>query len=330
MPRRRPRDFGGPVGYDPRAMRSAFFGTPAIAVPAFHALRETTDLRAIVCQPDRPAGRGLKLTPPAVKQAAIDAGLGDLVHQPVKVKTGNLDQWLKEREIEVAVVLAYGRILPRAVLSAPRLGCLNLHASLLPKYRGAAPINWAIVNGETETGICLMQMDEGLDTGPVFVERRIAIGEEETAGELAERIAVIAALVVREDLPKALAGELAAKPQDEALATHAPLIEREHCHIQWNQPARAIVDRVRGMAPRPGAFTELRGQRFKLTRVRLAKGHLHSEEIGSVSLGAVNELRVRAADGFVEIVRGQLEGRRELDGRDLVNGRAIAAGDVLG
>lgn len=318
------------MGYDPRAMRSAFFGTPAIAVPAFHALRETTDLRAIVCQPDRPAGRGLKLTPPPVKQAAIDVGLGDLVHQPVKVKTGNLDEWLKEREIEVAIVLAYGRILPVAVLSAPRLGCLNLHASLLPKYRGAAPINWAIVHGETETGICLMQMDEGLDTGPVYVERRISIGPEETAGELAERMSMLAAVVVREDLPRVLRGELQATPQDPALATHAPPIEKEHCRIQWNQPVESIVNLVRGMAPRPGTFTELRGQRFKIARARPAKGHLHEEAIGSVSLGAVNELRVRAADGFVEIVRGQLEGRRELDGRDLVNGRAIFPGDVLG
>lgn len=329
MPWPSPRDFVGPVGYDPRVMRSAFFGTPAIAVPAFHALRETTDLRAIVCQPDRPSGRGLKLTPPAVKQAAIEAGLGDLVHQPVKVKTGNLDEWLKEREIDVAIVLAYGRILPKAVLSAPRLGCLNLHASLLPKYRGAAPINWAIVHGETETGICLMQMDEGLDTGPVFVARKIPIGEEETAGELAERMAELAAVVVREDLPRVLGGELSAKAQDPGLATHAPPIEKEHCRIQWNREVKSIVNLVRGMAPRPGAFTLLGGKRFKISRARPAKGHLHDEAIGSVSLGAVNELRVRASDGFVEIVRAQLEGRRELDGRDLVNGRAIAPGDVF-
>jgi methionyl-tRNA formyltransferase len=325
-----PRDFGRPLGYDPRAMRTAFFGTPAIAVPAFHAVRETTDLRAVVCQPDRPAGRGLKLTPPAVKQAAIEAGLGDLVHQPVKVKTGNLDEWLREREIDVAIVLAYGRILPAAVLSAPRLGCLNLHASLLPKYRGAAPINWAIVHGETETGVALMQMDEGLDTGPVFVERRIPIGPEETAGELAERIAELAAVVVREDLPRVLAGEIESKAQDAALATHAPLIEKEHCRVQWNQPVANIVDLVRGMSPRPGAFTELNGQRLKLARVRPAKGVIGTEPPGTVSLGAVNEVRVRAADGFVELVRAQLEGRRELDGRDLVNGRALAVGDVLG
>jgi methionyl-tRNA formyltransferase len=311
-------------------MRSAFFGTPALAVPAFRAVCETTEVRAIVCQPDRPAGRGLRLTAPPVKQAAIEAGLGDLVHQPVKVKTGNLDEFLREREIEIAIVLAYGRILPPAVLEAPRLGCVNLHASLLPRYRGAAPINWVIVRGETETGISLMQMDEGLDTGPVFVERKIAIGPEETAGELGERIAELAAIVVREELPRVISGELTAQPQDASRATHAPPIQREHCQIDWSQSARTIVDLVRGMAPRPGAFTQLRGQRVKVARVSVAKGQTRDEALGSISLGARNEPRVRVGDGFVELVRAQLEGRRELDGKDLLNGRAIAVGDVLG
>src|SRR5262245_61527634 len=173
-------------------MRTVFFGTPELAVPAFRALAETTEVVGVVCQPDRPAGRGLRLTEPAVKRAARELGID--VHQPVKVKTGNLHDWLGERRVDVAVVLAYGRMLPKAVLDVPGRGCMNLHASLLPRYRGAAPINWAIARGERETGVSLMQMDEGMDTGPVFTMRSIEIGPEETAGELAARIAELSAL----------------------------------------------------------------------------------------------------------------------------------------
>ncbi len=311
-------------------MRSAFFGTPALSIPALRALVETTDVVGIVCQPDRPAGRGMKLAPPAIKQAAMEMGLLELVHQPVKVKTGNLHEWLSERRVEVAVVLAYGRILPPPVLAAPRFGCINLHASLLPKYRGAAPINWAIVNGETSTGIALMQMNAGLDTGPVFIERSLDIGPEETAGELADRIADLAAVVVREDLPRVLGGELSAVAQDDALASYAPLIERQHCRIDWEKSAASIVNLVRGMAPRPGAFTEARGKRLRITRARPTRGNVGAEPPGTVSVGPVNELRVRAGDALVEIVRAQLEGRRELDAVDLLNGRALQVGDVLG
>src|SRR5450432_2108021 len=182
------------------SVRAVFFGTPAIAVPALRALAEVAEIVGVVCQPDRPAGRGLKLQPPAVKTAALE--LGYAVHQPVKVKTGNLDQWLSDRAPDVALVLAYGRILPSAVLSAPRRGCMNLHASLLPRWRGAAPINWSIMHGDHETGVCLMQMDEGLDTGPVYARRAIAIGDQETAGELAERLAATSAQLVREVLAR--------------------------------------------------------------------------------------------------------------------------------
>ena len=192
-------------------MRAVFFGTPAIAVPALRALAEVAEIVAVVCQPDRPAGRGLTLQPPAVKAAALELGIE--VHQPVKVKTGNLDEWLRERTPDVALVMAYGRILPPAVLGAPRRGCMNLHASLLPRWRGAAPINWAIANGDTESGVCLMQMDEGLDTGPVFARLSVPIGPQETAGELAEQLAATAAQLVRESLALAVDGALVALPQ---------------------------------------------------------------------------------------------------------------------
>src|SRR6185503_5571194 len=185
-------------------MRAIFFGTPEIAVPSLRALATVADVAAVVCQPDRPAGRGLKLHAPAVKLAAADLGIP--VAQPTKIRTPDFLAWLAEQRADVAVVLAYGRILPAPVLTATARGCLNLHASILPRYRGAAPINWAIVRGETETGMSLMQMDEGLDTGPVFAVHRVPIGEDETAGELAVRLGALAADVVRADVPRVVRG----------------------------------------------------------------------------------------------------------------------------
>lgn len=308
-------------------IRSVFFGTPAIAIPALRALAETTELLQVVCQPDRPAGRGLELNEPPVKLAAIELAVP--VHQPTKVKTGELEAWLRAVQADVAVVLAYGRILPRGVLAAPRRGCMNLHASLLPKYRGAAPIQWAIVAGETETGVSLMQMDEALDTGPVFSRRAIGIGPEETAGELAERIAELAAVVVREDLPRAVSGELVAVPQDDALASHAPLIAREHTRIDWSRSARELVDLVRGMAPRPGAHTRVRDKHLRVTAARVS-GQSLSGPAGTVGLGIGRELLVATGSGSLEILRAQLEGKKELAAADLLNGRALGPGDALG
>lgn len=308
-------------------MRTIFFGTPEIAVPSLRALAETTELVAVVCQPDRPAGRGLELHEPAVKRAAREIGIE--VHQPVKVKTGNLDEWLRQRGPDVAVVMAYGRILPPAVLAAPRRGCMNLHASLLPKYRGAAPIQWAVIRGEHETGIALMQMNEGLDTGPVYTERRISILPGETAGELAARLAELAAVVVREDLPKAVSGELAAVPQDDRFATLAPPIEREHARIAWNHEPLEIENFVRGMAPRPGAHTTLRGKLFRILSVRAADSNAEGPP-GTVKLIGGGHVLIAAAGGAVELLQAQLEGRRALGACDLVNGRVLRDGDLLG
>ncbi|HVR18485.1 MAG TPA: methionyl-tRNA formyltransferase, partial [Polyangiaceae bacterium] len=232
-------------------MRAIFFGTPALAVPSLVALAEIAEVAGVVTQPDRPAGRGMKTQPPAVKSAALERGFD--VFQPEKVRSGELLRWLADRSPDVSLVIAYGRILPTDVLDAPRRGAMNLHASLLPKFRGAAPINWAITQGETETGVSLMQMDAGLDTGPVFVRETLAIGPEENAGELAARISELAARVVRTHLARAVGGELVSEPQDESLASHAPLIESRHRLVDFSQPAERVSDLVRGMAPSPGA-----------------------------------------------------------------------------
>jgi methionyl-tRNA formyltransferase len=307
-------------------VRAVFFGTPAIAVPALAALAKVAEIVGVVCQPDRPAGRGLQLRAPEVKVEALSLGLE--VVQPTKVRDGSLEAWVRERRPDLALVLAYGRILPRGVLEAPALGCVNLHASLLPKYRGAAPINWAIMQGETSTGISLMQMDEGLDSGAVFVERALSIGPDETAGELAERLAALAADITREELPRLARGELRATPQEHALATHAPLLERAHGLIDWTWSSTRIHDRVRGLAPRPSAFSAVAEQRLRVTATRLAN------PVPKLSPGEVRVERPRVlvgtGDGALELVRAQLEGKRELSALELVNGRALADGQKLG
>lgn len=307
-------------------MRAVFFGTPAIAVPALDALAKIADIAGVVCQPDRPAGRGLQLRAPEVKVRAQALGLE--VVQPTKVRDGSLEAWVRERRPDVALVMAYGRILPRGVLDAPALGCVNLHASLLPCYRGAAPINWVIVRGEATTGISLMRMDEGLDTGPVFTERAIPIGPDETAGELAERLAALAADVTLEDLPRVARGELEAKAQDDARASHAPMLEREHGFIDWSWESSRLHNLVRGLAPRPSAFSAVGGQRLRVTATRLASP-VPKLEPGEVRVERPRVL-VGTGDGALELVRAQLEGKRELTALELVNGRALVDGQKLG
>jgi methionyl-tRNA formyltransferase len=266
------------------------------------------------------------MSEPAVKAAARELGLP--INQPVKVKTGTLHEWLAERRPDVAIVLAYGRILPPLVLAAPRLGCLNLHASLLPKYRGAAPINWAIIRGEVETGISLMQMDEGLDTGPVYTRHTLRIDSNENAGELSERLANLAAEVVVRDVPRVVAGQLAAVSQDPALASFAPPLTREHGRIDWSQAPSAITDLIRGLAPRPAAHSGLGAKSLRLLAARPLP-EIASAAPGTVRVSEKSRLLVHAAHGAVEILLAQLEGKKVLAAPDLINGRILRDGDTL-
>ncbi len=297
-------------------------------MPALEALNEISQIVGVVCQPDRPAGRGRKLRAPPVKQAALNLNL--VVHQPVKVKTGTLHEWLASLAVDMAVVMAYGRILPRSVLDAPRLGCVNLHASLLPKYRGAAPINWCLVQGETETGISLMQMDEGMDTGPVFSRHPLPIAADDDAGTLSDKLAQLAAHVVRADVSRIVGGELPARPQNETAATHAPLIEKEHTIIDWSRPSRMLVNLVRGMSPQPGARTTLRGQSLKVLRLGLSPEEPTTAHPGTICVVPDRRIMITCGDGMVELLRAQPAGRNPQSARDLLNGRALATGDVLG
>lgn len=309
-------------------MRAVFFGTPEIAVPSLRALASRFEVTAVVCQPDRPAGRGLKLQAPAVKLAALELGIA--VAQPTKIRTPEFLGWLVEQRADVAVVLAYGRILPGPVLAAPARGCLNLHASILPRYRGAAPINWAIVRGETETGMSLMQMDEGLDTGPVFTVRRLSIGEDETAGELAVRLGVLSADMVRDDVPRVVGGELVAVPQDHGAATSAPPLEKEQGRIDWQKRAAEVHNHVRGMNPWPSAFTTIGGKLLKVLATRRSTLQSTSDAPGTILTADSGGVLVACGDGVLEILRAQMEGKKPLDARELVAGRTLTRGARLG
>ena len=313
----------------PKAFRAVFFGTPQFAVPCLEALVEIADVAAVVCQPDRPQGRGLELTAPPVKQRAIELGLS--VVQPTKLRTGEFAAWLREQNVDVALVVAYGRILPKDVLDAPRLGCVNVHASLLPKLRGAAPITWAVVRGEPETGVTLMQMDEGMDTGAMLEQFSTPITEEETAGELSERLSAIGALATRKGLPAYLASRYTPIAQDHAKATMAPMLKKEDGRIDFTKPARVVHDHVRGMMPWPGAVTTARGKTLKVLATRVLDVPTQAKaEPGTVVFADKSRVVVACGERGVELARVQLEGKKAIGAGDWFLGRGIAEGDKLG
>lgn len=310
-----------------KRIRALFFGTPAIAVPSLEALASLTEVAGVVCQPDRPSGRGLVLTAPPVKERALALGLPVL--QPEKIRTPEFATWMREREADVALVIAYGRILPKAVLDAPKHGCLNLHASLLPKYRGAAPITWSIAHGEVETGISFMRMDEGCDTGPVYTQHRIPIGPETTADELTLALGALAAEVVQTDLLRVVAGEISALPQDASQATQAPLLRKEDGRIDWTRDMREIHDHVRAMTSWPGAFTHAGGKVLKVLATQRGS-EVHSAVPGTVIAADKRGIEIACGRGTLHLLRAQLEGKKALGAPELVSGRAVTPGLVLG
>lgn len=309
-------------------VRAIFFGTPAIAVPALEALVSIAEVPLVICQPDRPAGRGLELRVPPVKEKALTLGLR--VEQPTKVRTPEFAQLITSVNADVALVIAYGRILTKAVLDAPKRGCMNLHASILPQYRGAAPITWSIVNGEKETGVSLMQMDEGMDTGPVYTKHVIKVRPDVTADELAAELGALAALVVRYDLERAVRGEIQAVPQDHEAATMAPILDKENGRIQWNKPAQQVHDHIRGMTSWPGAFTSSSGKNLKILSARVAVEDGVLGNPGEVIVADRTGVHVACARGSVSILRAQMEGKKQANAIDLVAGRQLAKGFVLG
>ena len=296
-------------------------------MPCLEALHEFSEIVTVISQPDRPAGRGLAMRPPAVKQRALDLGLD--VWQPTKVRTPEFAERLRALEVDVAVVVAYGRILPLAVLEAPGAGCVNVHASLLPRWRGAAPIQWSIVHGDEETGVTLMQMDEGMDTGPILATASTPIKTDDDAGTLSERLSKMGATLLREQLPRYVAGELTSKPQDDAAATMAPLLEKAHGRVEWNKSARAVHNQIRGMNPWPGAHTVLGERRIKVHRALATTLDPEGARPGEVIALDPEGILVACAEGTLEIQELQESGRKRVDARSFASGRGVAVGDCF-
>ncbi len=310
-------------------MRALFFGSPAFAVPCLDALHEIAEVVAVFSQPDRPAGRGLALRAPAVKVRALELGLP--VSQPTKVRTAAFAEELRAHEADIAVVVAYGRILPKAVLDAPRRGCVNVHASLLPRWRGAAPIQWALATGDQETGVTLMQMDEGMDTGPILATRRTPIAPDETTPELAERLSDLGAQLLREELPRWVAGALAPMPQPPDGVTMAPLLTKEDGRLPWSRSARAVHDRVRAMKPWPGAFTDVDGEdrRIKVHATHVVHETGHHGDPGEVIGADERGVRVACGEGVIALDVLQDPSRRRLEAAAYLRGPGLSPGTRL-
>jgi methionyl-tRNA formyltransferase len=308
-------------------MRIVFMGTPESAVPSLgRLLKDGHDIVAVWTQPDRPAGRGDKLHSPAVKTFALSHGLR--VEQPAKIKTDESKALFASYEADVAVVVAYGRILPLEYLSAPKNGCINVHFSLLPRHRGAAPVNWAIVNGDQATGVTTMFVAEELDSGPILLQRETAIANCETATQLMQRLAETGAEVLSETLNRL--AELTPLTQDESLATFAPLLKRADGLIDWTTEAAAIERRVRGFQPWPNAYTYWKGQRLILWSA--APDDLQdSASPGDVIAAQGDDIVVSCGQqSALRVLELQLEGKRRLSARDFLNGTHLKIGDRFG
>ena len=305
-------------------------GTPAFAVPTLERLLlDRHQVAAVFTQPDKPAGRGKTLKAPAVKAFALQHGIP--VHQPVRIKTNEeVRAVFESASPDACVVAAYGKILPKWMLAIPRLGCINVHASLLPRYRGAAPINWAIANGERETGITIMQMDEGMDTGPILAKLAIEIGDDETAVELSTRLAVLGADLLGRTLPRIERGEIQAVAQSEAEATYAPMLKREDGLMDWRLQARELANRVRAFQPWPGAYTDFRGKRLIVWQAKESMQQTASENLKPGTILSIDDSEIIiacAGSTALRIQQAQIEGKRRMTGRELANGARLKPGD---
>jgi methionyl-tRNA formyltransferase len=302
-----------------------FMGTPDFAVPALRALGGSRHrvLRAIT-QPDRPRGRGRKSAEPAVKSAARTLAIP--VDQPGSIRTPEFLDAMAALAPDLMVVVAFGRILGEPLLRIPRLGVVNIHASLLPRYRGPAPIQWALIDGEAETGVTTMAMDAGLDTGDILLERRAPIGPDDTAGTLHDRLSELGAELLLETLDRI--ETLRPRPQDPDRSSYAPMLKKADGHISWDQPAARIDFRVRGVTPWPGAYCFIDGRRVKLFRVRIPNEPADAPP-GTVVPGFPDELRVAAADGAVSLLELQGESGKRMPVADFLRGFPVPPGTVL-
>jgi methionyl-tRNA formyltransferase len=309
-------------------MRIVFMGTPESAVPSLRRLVDDGhEIAAVWTQPDKPAGRGKKLHQSPVKEFALEHGL--TIHQPQKIKHPEAKELFASHQADVAVVVAYGKILPTEFLNAPAHGCVNVHFSLLPKYRGAAPVNWALVNGEEQTGVTTMRIVEELDAGPILLQKATSIGERETAPELLSRLSEMGAALISETLRNL--NDIKPKPQLDSEATLAPLLKREDGLVDWSMDAFALERRVRGFQPWPNAYTTFKSRRLIIWDAQSHKASDVSVVNGLILKAEGDELIVSAgASTALQISQLQMEGSRRMSARDFVNGFHPQVGESLG
>lgn len=305
--------------------RIIFMGTPAFACPTLQTLLDRGEnVIATFTQPDRPKGRGQKLQPPPVKELALHHNIP--VYQPPKVRAPEVIEQIRDLNPDLIVVVAFGQILPKALLEIPPHGCVNVHASLLPRYRGAAPLNWCIVNGETETGVTTMLMDVGLDTGPMLLKKSTPIGPDETITSLHDRMSLLGAELLAETLDGLHAGTIVPEHQIDSQSCYAPLLKKEDGLIDWNLPARQIHNLVRGLASWPGAYSFLEGQPLKIHRTSIADG---SGPVGTIINSSPSGIEVACGNGSLLIHELQAASSRRLDVASFLAGHPLKPGTSL-
>jgi methionyl-tRNA formyltransferase len=311
-------------------LRIIFMGTPDLARVSLEALLAQSDfqLLAVATQPDRPKGRDLKLQPPPVKLAALERDI--LVLQPERARNEDFIQSLAALKPDLIAVAAYGQILPQTILDLPRFGCLNVHTSLLPKYRGAAPIQWALLNDEQETGVTIMKMDAGMDTGDILAQERTPIAAEDNSETLHDRLAQIGARLLVRTIPDFVCGRIEPRPQPSAHATYAPKIKKQDGLIDWTQPARTIWNRIRGLLPWPGAFTRLSGQTPPhLLKIWQAEVVEEAGRPGEIVRAEKDCITVACGHGALRILVLQREGSRRLAAKEFLLGHPLRPGETL-
>ena len=308
-------------------MNIIFMGTPDFAIPSLARLiASDNNIMGIVTQPDRPRGRGKKLQPPPVKTLALQHGL--TVVQPEDVKEENFIQWLKTQNPDLIVVVAFGQILPPKILNIPSHGCINLHASLLPAYRGAAPINWVLINGDKVTGVTTILMNEWMDTGDIFLQRKINIEQKDDALTLSHRLSILGAKLLLETISQLKTGTLIPMPQNHSKASYAPALKKEDGRIDWKKDAQDIHSQIRGTLPWPGAFTNLENKLLKLFKSQVVE--CKSQDIpGKISQINPEGIKVATGKGYLLLTEVQLQDRRRMEVAEFIKGNPIPIGTVL-
>ena len=308
-------------------MNIIFMGTPEFAIPSLAVLLASNNtILGVITQPDRPKGRGKKLQPPPIKTLALQHGLPLL--QPEKVKEENFIQWLKGKKPDSIVVVAFGKILPPKILRIPLYGCINLHASLLPQYRGGAPINWTLINGEDTTGVTTILMNEWMDSGDILLQRETKIEQKDDALTLSQRLSILGAKLLLETITQLKKGTLTPMPQNHSKASYAPVLKKENGHIEWGRDAQAIHNQIRGTLPWPGAFTNLKNKLLKIFKSEVIENET-LEPPGVISQVSPEGIKVATGKGYLLLTEIQLQDRRKMRIAEFIRGNPIPIGTTL-